>query len=184
MHDTKERGVDGLGSAAYHGTTMGYPRLPWYYHGLPRHTMGLARRVDEHTCPFTTSPNARCAPEFAVHQNGLGGKHCELWQLFHNTWLPGSSKNSSMVKWWKQLLCKYWEEDVTLPTLQGCIQILRVWIGLVLKICYRIGTSSLLSGLWSSTTNYTTWHTVTIVTLLWMMSASLLMRCWCWCWCL
>ena len=59
--------------------------------------------------------------------------------------------------------------------MQGCIQILRVWIGLVLEICYRIGTSSLLSGLWSSTTNYTTWHTVTIITLLLMMSASMLM---------
>ena len=46
---------------------------------------------------------------------------------------------------------------------------------MVLEICYRIGTSNLLSRLRSSTTNYTTWHTVAIMTLLLMMSVSVML---------
>ena len=136
--------------------------------------MGPAWRVDEHTCPFTTSPSARCALEWIV-----GKTLRPLATFFTTPGYRGSSKYSKTVQW-----SSAENNDFVLQ-----MQILRrgphstssrdtyryelcVWIGLVLEICYRIGTSNLLSGLCPSTTNYTIWHTVAIMTLLLMMSVS------------
>ena len=94
----------------------------------------------------------------------------------------GSSKNSKTAQWpiaenndfvlQKQILRRGRHTTSRRDTYR---YELCVWIGLVLEICYRIGTSNLRSGLRSSTTNYTTWHTVAMMTLLLMMSVSVML---------